>query len=115
MLKLWLAVGIAAVAALITIVMGITNQSRFMVTFFRAIFAGVFFGCIGYALAVFFERIGLPYLLAKEGSPEDGPLTDKVENEEEEIVEERLDGKQEEAEFSPLTADSLSRVSPPGS
>lgn len=114
MWKIWLALGLAAVAAAITIGMGILHQARFSVILQRTIISVFVAGCGGYILNLFMERIGLPYLLRENISAEQVQVNgDSLAEEEQETPNEEVSEVEEKKEFAPFTTDNLNRVSPP--
>lgn len=114
MLKIWLAAGLAAIVAVITIVTGFLNQARFIVILYRTVISLIISGCIGYAAGVFFQRVWLPYLLRKNIEKEQSVMKAEV-PQTEENPEEAMNENTEKTEFAPFTAENLNRVSPPNS
>ena len=119
MWKIWLGLGVASVAGVITILMGIITQARFTVIFYRAAGAIMVLGGFSYLIAILYEKVLLPYLLHKNFSAQDEEKIDqqedevKNENKNEEITQSNEEITQNK--FSPFTTENLNRVSPPNS
>lgn len=111
MLKIWLAIGLALIAAVITMVMGLTNQARFTVILYRTIISIAMCASCGYLIGIVCEKKIVPYFIRLNAKQEE-------ESEEEILAENRDETVSEKIEataFAPFTADNLNRVSPPNS
>lgn len=109
MWKIWVALGLAAIASVMSIAMGWINQARVAVILYRMLVAFAVSFCAGYAACFVAERYLVPRLLARrEGEGDEGEA-----EEEERQTRAEPSAQAEEEGFTPLTADDLTRVSPP--
>lgn len=113
MWKMWLAFGLAGAAVLITVIIGFINGIRFSVILYRAVVSFFLLSGGVFLTAVVCERFLIPYLQGKQAAQESISVPDSESMETAPL--EEIDEEAKQAEFSPLTAESLNRVSPPGS
>lgn len=116
MLKIWLAIGLAAIVAVITMLMGLINQARFTVILYRTIISIAVFGSCGYLMGIVFDKKIMPYIIRlnskqEQEISENQSLEENMDNNRDETVSEKI----EATAFAPFTADNLNRVSPPNS
>lgn len=122
-LRIWLAIGLAAIVAVITIFMGIINQARFTVILYRTLISIGIFASFGYVMGVVGEKFFLSYvkkaLESEKLSDEKNEEFIQNETNEANISGDSLDSlkeEQKEADFAPFTTDNFKRVvSPPNS
>lgn len=104
MWKIWVALGLATIASVMSISMGWINQARAAVILYRMLVAFAVSFCAGYAACFAAEKHLVPLLLAKRESGETAQAQEAHEEPSAQVKEEG---------FTPLTADDLTRVSPP--
>lgn len=119
-MRVKIAIALAVIAAIITIIMGFANHARLIVILYRTVISIALFGICGYIMGFIYEKNLLPYCknLLKEGeigskldiqsSPDENSVTevkDEVDSEE------SKDAKNNE--FAPFTTDNLRRVKSP--
>ena len=119
-LKVKLAIALAVIAAIITIIMGFVNHARMIVILYRTVISIALFGTCGYIMGLVYEKNLLPYcikLLKEEevGSKLDiqsSPDEDSIIESEDEIDSEKNKGAKND-EFAPFTTNNLRRVKSP--
>ncbi|WP_019553170.1 hypothetical protein [Propionispira raffinosivorans] len=118
--KIWLAVGLASVTALIVIFMGILHQARIEVILYRTAITFFLIGVLWYLVESFLILYVVPYFFKKnQGQQQDA----QVENSDasiqqnlvnsEEVVSEAVLDTDTVNEFAPLTKEDLDQVSTP--
>lgn len=110
MWKIWVALGLAAVASVMSIVMGWINQARVAAILYRMLVAVFVSFCAGYGMCFLAQRYLAPRFLAQaaeRGASGNETPADGSDASGEAAAEERAES------FTPLTADDLTRVSPP--
>lgn len=122
MMKLWLALGFAAITALLVIIAGLFAEARATVVLFRAAVAFVVAASISYGMELLLTVYGIPRLVQREQdepaqeASEADPVVEARENTETEDViseTEENEGSEGEKDFSPLSPDGLRHVSSP--
>ena len=110
MWKIWVALGLAAVVAVVSALTGWINQARVTVILYRMLVAVFVSFCAGYGLCFLTQRYLAPRFLAQAGNGG----ADEAEASSESVDASAGAAAEENAEpFTPLTADDLTRVSPP--
>lgn len=112
MWKVWVACILAAVAAGMCVVMGWLSQARITVILYRLLIAAAVSFSAAYGMCFALEKYLVPRFLAeagKAGSAEDG----EAPSESVPVSDEEAAAEAKEEAFTPLTADDLTRVSPP--
>ncbi|SEJ63171.1 hypothetical protein SAMN05660742_11263 [Propionispira arboris] len=118
--KIWLAVGLASVTALIVIFMGILHQARIEVILYRTAITFFLIGVLWYLVESFIILYVVPYFFKKNQGQQqdaqvensDASIQQKLANSEEEVSEAVLDTDTVN-EFAPLTKEDLDQVSTP--
>lgn len=118
--KIWLAVGLASVTALIVIFMGILHQARIEVILYRTAITFFLIGVLWYLVESFLILYVVPYFFKKNQGQQqdaqvensDASIQQKLVNSEEEVNEAVLDTDTVN-EFAPLTKENLDQVSTP--
>lgn len=118
-LKVKLAIALAVIAAIITIIMGFVNHARMIVILYRTVISIALFGTCGYIMGLIYEKNLLPYckkLLKEEvgskidiqSSPDEDSM---IESGGEVDSEKNKEVKNDE--FAPFTTNNLRRVKSP--
>jgi len=115
--KIWLAVGLASVTALVVIIMGLLHQARSEVILYRTAITFFLVGILWYLVESFITMYVVPYFSKKnQGQQQDIQVenSDETEqlNSEKEVSETVLDTDTIN-EFAPLTKENLDQVSTP--
>ena len=115
MVKLWLIIGLTVFVGIVTAILGLMNEARFVVILGRMLGAMLFVGILTYLLIFFFQTTYLKVIkIFIEAN--DTPKTDKTIDAEQAIEGEDLSSEQnqpEQATFEPFTPDNFTKVSPP--
>lgn len=128
MLKIWLAIGLAVSAAVVSMIAGIMHGTRLPVVLYRVFVSAVCLGGTGFLVGVLYERKILPYLAAKvltgnKETNENAAAQSDSETDHEtcdignidEIQDDNSEAQEEPSDFAPFTTDNFKRVSPPNS
>lgn len=129
MLKIWLAIGLAVSAAVVSMIAGIMHGTRLPVVLYRVFVSAVCLGGTGFLVGVLYERKILPYLAAKvltgnketNGKDVAAQSDSKTDHKTGDIgnIDETQDDnsevQEEPSDFAPFTTDNFKRVSPPNS
>lgn len=115
--KIWLAVGLASVTALVVIFMGLLHQARVEVILYRTAITFFLVGVLWYLVESFLMMYVVPYFFKKnQGQQQDDPVENKSEtiqlNSEKDVSEAALETDAVK-EFSPLAKEDLDQVSTP--
>lgn len=115
MMKLWLALGFAAITALLVIIAGLFAEARATVVLFRAAVAFVVAASISYGMELLLTVYGIPRLLQREQDEpaQEASEADPVVEARENTETEENEGSEGEKNFSPLSPDGLRHVSSP--
>ena len=62
-MKVKLAIALAVIAAIITIIMGFVNHARMIVILYRTVISIALFGTCGYIMGLVYEKNLLPYCM----------------------------------------------------
>jgi len=118
--KIWFAVGLASITALMVILMGLLHQTRIEVILYRTAITFFFVGVLWYLVESFVIMYVVPYFFKKnQGQQQDA----QVENSDEAMQSQSVDSQTNVSEavletdasneFAPLTKEDLDQVSTP--
>ena len=118
--KIWFAVGLASVTALMVIIMGLLHQARIEVILYRTAITFFLVGILWYLAEAFIIMYVVPYFFKRnQGQQQDA----QVENSDETIQLQSVNSGKKESEavletdaineFAPLTKENLDQVSTP--
>ena len=118
--KIWLAVGLASVTALMVIAMGLLHQARIEVILYRTAITFFLIGVLWYLVESFIILYVVPYFFKKNQGQQqdaqvensDASIQQKLVNSEEKVSEAVLDTDTIN-DFAPLTKEDLDQVSTP--
>jgi len=118
--KIWLAVGLASVTALMVISMGLLHQARIEVILYRTAITFFLIGVLWYLVESFIILYVVPYFFKKNQGQQqdaqvensDASIQQKLVNSEEKVSEAVLDTDTIN-DFAPLTKEDLDQVSTP--
>ena len=118
--KIWLAVGLASVTALVVIIMGLLHQARSEVILYRTAITFFLVGILWYLAEAFIIMYVVPYFFKRNQGQQqdaqvensDASIQQKLVNSEEKVSEAVLDTDTIN-DFAPLTKEDLDQVSTP--
>jgi len=115
--KIWLAVGLASVTALVVIIMGLLHQARSEVILYRTAITFFLVGVLWYLVESVITMYVVPYFFKKnQGQQQDTKVEDSDEAKQEHSEKNASESVLETDtinEFAPLTKENLDQVSTP--